>query len=134
MSNTRDGSRTHSQTKDPPVTSQFAEIRGQLAQINQRQSELGDLKTIVNSLNEQNEAKDRKSAHLQQRVEDLEQYTRQDDIIISGPVFTKILILRINLILRIFLRIVIFLIHLHVYMLLFTKLLFLEFSKNFVQI
>ena len=62
MSNTRDGSGTHSQTKDPPVTSQFAEIREQLAQINQRLSELGDLKTLVNSLKEQNEAKDRKIA------------------------------------------------------------------------
>ena len=84
MSITQDGSRTHSQTKDPPVTSQFAEIREQLAIINQRLSELGDLKILVNSLKEQNEAKDRKITHLQQCVEDLEQYTMQDDIIISG--------------------------------------------------
>ena len=61
MSNTGDGSRTCSQTKDPPVTSPFAEIREQLTQINQRLSELGDLKSLVNSSKEQNEAKDRKN-------------------------------------------------------------------------
>ena len=64
MSNSRDGSRTRSQTKDHPTNSQFAEIKDQLSQINKKLTELGDLKALVNSLKEQNEAKDKTIAPL----------------------------------------------------------------------
>ena len=45
---------------------------------------MGDLKGLVESLKRENEEKNKTIAQLQQRVEDLEQYTRQDDLIISG--------------------------------------------------
>ena len=84
MPGDRDGSRTRSQNKEFVSTAQFDELKSSLDEINSKLNDLGDLKALVQTLREQNEAKDRKIEELKQRVDDLEQYTRQDDIIITG--------------------------------------------------
>ena len=87
MSTSRDGSRTRSQTKgqkDQPTTSQFLEIKDQLVLMNQRLNEFSDLKSLVATLKNEIEAKEKKINLLQQRVENLQQYTKQDDIVIAG--------------------------------------------------
>ena len=83
MSSIRNGSRTHSQTKDSLTPTQFDKLKKSLAEINMKLNELVDLKALVHTLKEQIAAKDRKIDNVQQHVDDLEQYTRQDDIIIS---------------------------------------------------
>ena len=72
-------------------SNQLADIQQSLNEINNKlngldecRKEISDLTTLVNILKEQNEDKDKKILELETRVDELEQYTRQDDLVISG--------------------------------------------------
>ena len=59
MSTSRDGSRTHSQTKEGPNQSQFEEIKQSLADISQKLSDLRDLKQLVDDLKREKAGRDK---------------------------------------------------------------------------
>lgn len=56
----------------------------QITDVKEQQTRILDLVKEVQVLRKQNEEKDRRIAQLESRVSDLEQYTRMNDIIISG--------------------------------------------------
>ena len=72
-------------------SNQLADIQQSLNEINiklngldKSRKEISDLTTLVNILKEQNEEKDKNILELEPQVDELEQYTRQDDLVISG--------------------------------------------------
>ena len=72
-------------------SNQLADIQQSLNEINNKlngldecRKEISNLTTLVNILKEQNKDKDKKILELETRVDELEQYTRQDDLVISG--------------------------------------------------
>ena len=55
-----------------------------LKDIDKCRAEINDLSGLVRHLTLQNELKDKKIQDLEKRVEELEQYTRQDEVVITG--------------------------------------------------
>lgn len=77
--------------KSPPTAGDMEEIKrslnfmsGELAKLSSQQERLIKLVDEVSTLKTMIRAKDQQIASLEQRVEDLEQYTRRDDLVITG--------------------------------------------------
>ena len=90
-----DGTKEHaklsSQSKENNEFPQLADIKDSLDEIHRKlddidkcRTEIQNLSQLVCQLKEQNEMKDKTIQDLEKRVEDLEQYTHQDDFIVSG--------------------------------------------------
>ena len=66
------------------IINQLHEIKQDLKKVLSSQELISNLQKQIIHLSEENKKKDIKISALEKRVNDLEQYTRQDDIIISG--------------------------------------------------
>lgn len=84
MSKNRKQSTPEHTTDIAEIKQQLADIKHDIAGISTFQKELAALLTTVKLLQRANDEKDKKIGLLESRIEDLEQYSRIDDIIITG--------------------------------------------------